>query len=339
MVYMSNVFIPENYKSLLSSGETQAAIVLIKRTFETRLAKALNLVRVSAPLFVETSTGYNDNLSGSERPVAFDIKETGTEAQIVHSLAKWKRHALHQYKFAPYAGLYTDMNAIRRDEEMDNIHSIYVDQWDWEQVITRESRNIPYLKKTVRGIVNALCGTLAVCQKAFPALNAVNIEKKVTFVTSQRLEQLYPDLQPNMREKEFTRKYKTVFVIGIGGRLKSGVKHDNRAPDYDDWDLNGDLIVWNPVLERAFELSSMGIRVDSEALLKQLKISGCENRLAFPFHKALASGELPLTMGGGIGQSRTCMLIMNKAHIGEVQVSVWDAETLRKCAGAGIELL
>ena len=336
---MSNVYIPKNYKSLLSINETQAAIVLIKRAFEEKLAKALNLVRVSAPLFVETSTGYNDNLSGVERPVAFDIKETGTEAQIVHSLAKWKRFALHQYKFKPFAGLYTDMNAIRRDEEMDNIHSIYVDQWDWEQVITRESRNIPYLKKTVRGIVKALCDTLSVCKKAFPALAPVEIERKVTFVTSQQLEKLYPSLKPSEREKEFTRQYKTVFVIGIGGKLKSGIKHDNRAPDYDDWGLNGDLLVWNPVLERAFELSSMGIRVDGEALLKQLKISGCENRLAFPFHKMLANGELPLTMGGGIGQSRTCMLIMNKAHIGEVQVSVWDAETIRKCEEAGIELL
>ncbi len=336
---MSHTYIPEKYKSLLSVKDTEAAIVLIKRTFERRLAKALNLSRVSAPLFVESGTGYNDDLNGTERAVSFDIKETGTEAQIVHSLAKWKRHALKEYGFAPFSGLYTDMNAIRRDEEMDNIHSIYVDQWDWEQVVTREARNFAYLKKTVRGIARALTGTLAVCQKAYPALRAVEIEPKVTFVTSQQLEDKYPQLTPKEREDEFVKKYKTVFIMQIGGKLKSGVKHDGRAPDYDDWKLNGDLMVWNSVLNRAFELSSMGIRVDSESLLSQLKTAGCEDRLRFPFHRMLADGALPLTMGGGIGQSRTCMLIMGKAHIGEVQVSIWDKDTIAACEKAGIELL
>ena len=336
---MSKTYIPKNYKSLLDVNQTEAAIVLIKRTFEKKLAAALNLSRISAPLFVESGTGYNDDLNGVERPVAFDVKETGTEVQIVHSLAKWKRFALNEYGFSTFSGIYTDMNAIRRDEEMDNIHSIYVDQWDWEQVITREARTFSYLKRTVKKIAKALYSTLLVCQKAYPALKDIEINPNVTFITSQALENLYPNLTPKEREREYVKLHKTVFIMQIGGKLKSGIKHDGRAPDYDDWKLNGDLLLWSDVLDREIELSSMGIRVDSESLLKQLKLANCEDRLNFPFHKMLSEGSLPLTMGGGIGQSRTCMLIMGKAHIGEVQVSIWDKDTLAACKNAGIRLL
>jgi len=335
---MSKLIIPENYNPILPVYETQIAIGAIKRLFEDKLTKALNLKRVSAPLFVEPQSGLNDDLNGYERPVEFDIRETGTSAQIVHSLAKWKRMALHNYGFPSGEGLYTDMNAIRRDEEMDNLHSIYVDQWDWEIIIGRESRNESQLKKTVALIVNAICDTAEEIKKLYPVLK-VNLLREVTFITTQALEDMYPQLSAKERENAFLREHKTVFIMQIGDKLKSGAKHDGRAPDYDDWTLNGDIMFWNDVLECAFEISSMGIRVDEKSLDIQLTKAGCEHRRKFPFHKALLSGELSLTMGGGIGQSRLCMLLLEKAHIGEVQVSVWDNETISACKNSKINIL
>jgi len=306
--------------------------------FEDNLSMALNLHRVSAPLFVEPQTGLNDNLSGVERPVEFDIPETHHTAQIVHSLAKWKRLALHKYGFSSGIGLYTDMNAIRRDEIMDNTHSIYVDQWDWETVITREQRTEEYLKQTVKRIVEAIFTTSERLRWDYPKL-PVSLKRDVTFVTAQELDDLYPLLTPEEREAEFTKKHKTVFVMKVGGKLKSGQRHGSRAPDYDDWNLNGDILLWHDILDCAIEISSMGIRVDAEVLDAQLKEAGCDDRRSLSFHKDLLAGELPLTMGGGIGQSRLCMLLMAKAHIGEVQVSVWDNETLKICDAAGVRLL
>ncbi len=332
------IYIPENYKPRLSGYETQRAIDFIKRTFQTNLAYELNLRRVSAPLFVTGDSGLNDNLNGYERPVEFDVPAVGKNTQVVHSLAKWKRLALKRYDFYTGKGLYADMNAIRRDEEPDNLHSIYVDQWDWEKVIDRESRNIDYLKKTVQSIVNALYDTNEVLKREFPALNCT-LEREITFITTQELEDLYPALTPKERENAFLRDHHTTFLMQIGGKLKSGKPHDGRAPDYDDWELNGDILVWNEVLGCAFEISSMGIRVDEESLARQLKLAGCEERRNLPFHKMLLAGELPLTMGGGIGQSRLCMLMMQTAHIGEVQVSIWDRETVEACEKAGIMLL
>jgi len=332
--------IPSGYSSILGVYDTQKAIGLLKRLFEDRLSAVLNMNRVSAPLFVEGSTGLNDNLNGVERPVSFDIPDAGAEGQVVHSLAKWKRMALHRYGYFPGKGLYTDMNAIRRDEELDNIHSVYVDQWDWEKVITEENRNIDYLKGTVKLIVGAICDTQDTMQALYPQLAGVEkLHREVRFVTSQELEDLYPELSPKERENEYTKIHKTVFIIGIGGKLKSGERHDGRSPDYDDWDLNGDILFWNELLDQAIEISSMGIRVSPESLDRQLKLARCDDRRELLFHSMLLRGELPLSIGGGIGQSRLCMLILRKAHIGEVQVSVWDNETAKTCANAGIMLL
>ncbi len=335
---MSKLIIPKNYKTKFTPYETQKAIESVKKIFQKNLSIRLNLRRVSAPLFVGSDTGLNDNLNGVERPVVFDIKETGKNAEVVHSLAKCKRMALYKYQFKTGKGLYTDMNAIRRDEEMDNLHSIYVDQWDWEKVIAEQDRNEEFLKNTVKEIVAAVCETKEELQYLFPSLT-YKISKDVHFITTQELEDLYPTLSPKERENEYVKKYKTVFIMKIGGILKSGIKHDGRAPDYDDWDLNGDIVIYNEVLDCAFEISSMGIRVNKESLLKQLKESNCLDRINLPFHKMLLDKTLPLTMGGGIGQSRLCMLIMEMAHIGEVQVSLWDDETLKGCANAGISLL
>ena len=335
---MSKLVVPDGYRPILPVYETQTAIGMIKRLFEDDLSAALNIKRVSAPLFVDPKTGLNDDLNGVESPVEFDIKETGSKAQIVHSLAKWKRMAVYMYGFDVGEGLYTDMNAIRREEEMDNIHSIYVDQWDWEVVIDRASRNEEFLKKTVRTIVKAVCDTADDVKMRYPALS-IDLSRDVIFVTTQQLEDIYPKLTPKERENAFLKENKTVFIMQIGDVLKSGIKHDGRAPDYDDWTLNGDIVFWNELLGRAFEISSMGIRVDAEALAVQLKKAGCEQRRELPFHKALLDGEFPLTMGGGIGQSRLCMLLLQKAHIGEVQVSVWDESTLSGCSKAGIKIL
>jgi len=335
---MSKLTVPDGYRSILSLYETQTAIGAIKRIFEGYLSEALNLKRVSAPLFVEPQSGLNDDLNGVERPVEFDIKETGTMAQIVHSLAKWKRMALHRYGFPAGEGLYTDMNAVRRDEEMDNLHSIYVDQWDWEVVIDKVSRNEEFLKSTVKKIVNAICDTAEEIKKIYPSLT-FNLLRDVKFITTQQLEDLYPRLSPKERENAYLKEHKTVFIMQIGGILKSGKKHDGRAPDYDDWSLNGDIMFWNDVLNCAFEISSMGIRVDEKSLDLQLTEAGCNNRRELPFHKALLNGELPLSMGGGIGQSRLCMLMLQKAHVGEVQVSVWDEDTIKGCKAAGIKIL
>lgn len=336
-----NTFIPANYHSLLSIYDTQKAIGLLKRLFEDQLAANLNLFRVSAPLFVEESTGLNDNLNGYERPVDFDIPNIGRDAQVVQSLAKWKRMALHEYGFYPGKGLYTDMNAIRRDEDvLDNLHSVYVDQWDWEKVIESKDRNLDYLKSTVMDIAAAVSETQRTMRAIYPQLQALPVlERSVTFVTAQELEDRWPDLSPKMRENLFLKEHKTAFIIGIGGALKSGNKHDGRSPDYDDWSLNGDLLYWNDLLGCAFELSSMGIRVDPQTLDYQLTISGCDNRRERTYHKMLLKGLLPLTIGGGIGQSRLSMLILGKAHIGEVQSSIWDDETIAACKAAGVTLL
>ena len=335
---MSKLTIPQGYTAPLPNYELQRAIAFIKSTFQTNLSNALNLRRVSAPLFVADNSGLNDNLSGVERPVSFDIPDVGLNAEVVHSLAKWKRLALKRYGFHPGKGLYTDMNAIRRDEEVDNLHSVYVDQWDWEKIITREDRNVDYLKSSVQAIVGAVCETCEALDVAFPSLHG-KLEREVYFLTTQELEDRWPEKTPKEREDAICREHHTVFLMQIGGKLRSGEKHDGRAPDYDDWALNGDILMWNPVLEKAFEISSMGIRVDEESLAQQLKLAGCEERAELPFHKMLLNGELPLTMGGGIGQSRLCMLMIGTCHIGEVQASLWDEETLRDCEAAGITLL
>jgi len=335
---MNKLIVPKDYRSTLSLYETQTAIGTIKRQFEDHLSSALNLKRVSAPLFVDPKTGLNDNLSGVERPVEFDIKGTQLTAQIVQSLAKWKRMALHKYGFPVGEGLYTDMNAVRRDDDMDNTHSIYVDQWDWEKVIDKASRTEDYLRQTVIAIVDAICDTADRIKELFPALT-VNLSRKVRFITTQQLEDLYPALSPKERENAHLKEHKTVFILQIGDILKSGNKHDGRAPDYDDWTLNGDIMFWNDILENALEISSMGIRVDAKSLDSQLTKANCDDRRTLPFHKMLLEGKLPLTMGGGIGQSRLCMLLLQKAHVGEVQVSIWDEETIAGCKAAGINLL
>ena len=335
---MSKLFIPSGYKMPLPNYELQRAIAFIKDSFQTNLSNALNLRRVSAPLFVDGGSGLNDDLNGVERPVAFDIPDVGLNGQVVHSLAKWKRLALKRYGFHEGKGLYTDMNAIRRDEEVDNIHSIYVDQWDWEKIISREDRNVNYLKASVRAIVGAVCETAEALNVAFPSLRG-KLEREVYFITTQELEDMYPDLTPSERETAICREHHTVFLMQIGKTLKSGIRHDGRAPDYDDWELNGDILMWNPVLERSFEISSMGIRVDEESLDRQLTLADCNERRELPFHKMLLNGELPLTMGGGIGQSRLCMLMLGTCHIGEVQASLWDKETIEACEKAGITLL
>ena len=334
---MSKVIVPKQYKPALGLYDTQTAIGLLKRTFEERLCLALNLKRVSAPLFVDPATGLNDDLSGIERAVRFDLKETGKDAVVVHSLAKWKRMALSVYGFSEGEGLYTDMNAIRRDEEMDNLHSVYTDQWDWEKIITKKTRNLDYLKKVVQGIVGAICDTLDFLKCRYPQIN-VQLKREVSFITAQELEDLYPTLTAKERENAYLKTHKTAFIMQIGDCLKSGKPHDLRAPDYDDWSLNGDILFWNDVLESAIEISSMGIRVDEKSLDEQLTKANANERRAFPFHKALLAGELPLTIGGGIGQSRLSMLLLGKAHIGEVQVSLWDDETRRICKENGIVL-
>lgn len=335
---MSKFIIPKNYTSSLTPYETQTAIGLIKHSFEMNLCVALNLRRASAPLFVDNMRGLNDDLNGVERPVSFEIKETGENAEVVHSLAKWKRFALKEYGFHEGEGIYTDMNAIRRDEELDNLHSVYVDQWDWERIITREDRNLDFLKSIVQKIVDCVVDTSEIIAKVYPNIGC-RVSRNISFVTAQELEDMFPGLTPKERENEYLKGHKTAFIIGIGDTLKSGTKHDGRAPDYDDWSLNGDILMWNETLGCAFELSSMGIRVDAESLRSQLKKAGCEWRSGLEFHKMLLSGKLPLTIGGGIGQSRLCMLLLGKAHIGEVQVSIWDKDTLETAEKAGIKLL
>ena len=335
---MSKLTIPAGYRPPLSVYELQRAIEFIKSNFQVNLSNALNLRRVSAPLFVEESSGLNDNLNGYERPVSFDIPDVGTEAQVVHSLAKWKRLALKRYQFNPGKGLFTDMNAIRRDEETDNLHSVYVDQWDWEKVITLEDRCESYLRRSVRDIVGAICETNDALGVAFPCLHT-KLSRDVFFITTQELEDMYPDKTPKERENALLREHPTVFLMQIGGKLRSGKPHDGRAPDYDDWSLNGDILMWNSVLGCAFEVSSMGIRVDAASLDRQLTLAGCDDRRSLPFHKMLLNDELPLTMGVGIGQSRLCMLMIGTCHIGEVQSSLWDRETGEACRKAGILLL
>ena len=335
---MSSLYIPKDYKPAFDVYKTQKAISFIKRTFQDRLAAALNLKRVSAPLFVTESSGLNDNLNGTERPVTFDIPAVGESGQVVHSLAKWKRLALKEYNFYVGNGLYTDMNAIRRDEELDNIHSIYVDQWDWEKVITREDRTLDYLKDVAQKIVNVICDTNDLFRVDFSEAG-INISRDMAAVTTLELEEMYPTLTSKEREDAFLREHKTALIMQIGGKLKSGKPHDGRAPDYDDWALNGDIMFYNERLGHAFEISSMGIRVDEKSLDHQLNERGCNDRRTLPFHKMLLAGELPITIGGGIGQSRLCMLMMGSAHIGEVQSSIWDKATVDGCREAGIKLL
>ena len=335
---MNQIFIPQGYRPPLDAYETQRAIAYIKQAFQEEFSNALNLKRVSAPLFVTDASGLNDNLNGFERPVSFDIPAVGMDAEVVHSLAKWKRLALKRYGFVVGNGLYTDMNAIRRDEELDNIHSIYVDQWDWEKIITAENRNLDYLKLIVNAIVRAICDTNDRLHVRFPQLRT-KLSREVAFITTQELEDRYPDLTAKERENAFVKENPTACILQIGGKLRSGQPHDGRAPDYDDWDLNCDIFFWNEVLNSALEISSMGIRVDPAALDRQLTISGCDDRRELPFHKMLLNGELPLTVGGGIGQSRLSMLMMGCAHIGEVQSSIWDEDTVRTCEEAGIPLL
>ncbi len=334
-----SLIIPENYKSQLGGRETERAIKFIKDTFQHEIIAALNLQRISAPLFVRPETGLNDNLNGVERPVSFDAPCIGgAKLEIVHSLAKWKRMTLGRYGFNRGEGLYTDMNAIRRDEEVDNLHSMYVDQWDWEAVIDKSERTPETLKNYVKRIYSAMKSTQSrVCQEYSVIKN--NFPEDIAFITTQELEDMYPDLDPKERENRLLRDKRAVFLMQIGKTLASGKRHDGRAPDYDDWELNGDIIVYYPELDIAYELSSMGIRVDENSLVSQLKISGCEDRLELDFHKKLVNKELPYTIGGGIGQSRLCMYMLGKAHIGEVQASVWPEEMRDECRENGIYLL
>lgn len=330
--------IPDGYDPLLDIRHTEVAIKKVKDFFERDLSIQLNLTRVSAPLFVKTGTGLNDTLNGVERPVKFDVLETGDEVEIVHSLAKWKRTALKHYGFERNEGLYTDMYAIRRDEETDNLHSIYVDQWDWEKIIAKEDRNVETLKKTVRGVYEALKHTENYIANEYDFVHKF-LPEDIFFITTQELEDRYPDKTAKERENLIAREHKAVFIMKIGGTLKSGEIHDGRAPDYDDWELNGDIVVYYPILDIALELSSMGIRVDEEALKRQLEIRGCPERAELPFQKALLNGELPYTIGGGIGQSRISMFFLRKAHIGEVQASVWPDEMREECEKHNINLL
>jgi aspartate--ammonia ligase len=336
---IDRLIIPPDYNPALSVRETETAIKKIKDFFEAALAAELNLSRVSAPLFVRPETGMNDNLNGVERPVSFDVKAIdGNTVEIVHSLAKWKRMALAKYGFNVGEGLYTDMNAIRRDEDLDNLHSIYVDQWDWELVINKQDRNEETLKAIVKKIFHALKKTEDYVAEQYPQIPRI-LPEEIFFITTQELEDMYPTLSPKEREDAIAKEKKAVFVMQIGGVLKSGKKHDGRAPDYDDWALNGDIILWYPLLERAFEISSMGIRVDEDSLISQLKEAGCEERKEMKFHKDLLEGKLPYTVGGGIGQSRICMYFLKKAHIGEVQSSVWPDSMIEICENANIYLL
>ena len=335
---MSKIIIPENYTPALNLYDTQRAIGTVKRLFADTLCATLNLYRVSAPLFLEASTGLNDDLNGVERKVTFDIKDSGTEAQVVQSLAKWKRKALKDYGFRVGKGLYCDMNAIRRDEELDNLHSVYVDQWDWEKIISKKDRTRETLESIVRSVYKALKVTEDYMAYEYEYIGRY-LPENITFVTTQELEDMYPDLTPKERENAYDREKKTIFIMQIGDLLKSGERHDGRAPDYDDWQLNGDLLFWHEPLQCALEVSSMGIRVDAKSLDEQLTKAGCDERRKLPFHQLLLANRLPLTIGGGIGQSRICMLLLQKAHVGEVQASVWDKETLQQCESAGIEIL
>lgn len=335
---MKSIQLADGYKSSLSLRDTQRAIKFVKDTFQAEFVKALNLERITAPLIVMKSTGLNDDLNGVERKVEFDIKEIDGIAEIVQSLAKWKRTALKKYEFGVGEGIYTDMNAVRRDDNVDNIHSILVDQWDWERVISREQRTEQYLKDTVCHIANAVAATQEDVKKKFPQITRT-LSADVHFVYSQELEDMYPELTPKEREAEITKKYKTVFVMQIGDKLKSGIKHDGRAPDYDDWNLNGDLLFWNDTLNEPLEISSMGIRVDSESLKYQLETAGATDRLKYDYHNDIINNKLPLTIGGGIGQSRLCLLILEKLHIGEVQSAIWPEEMLELCCEKGINIL
>ena len=335
---MDSSYLPAGYKPLLDIRQTQVAIKKVKDFFERDLAIQLNLTRVSAPLFVRSDSGLNDTLNGVERPVAFDIKDMDSDVEIVQSLAKWKRRALKDYGFKPGEGLYADMNAIRRDEELDNLHSVYVDQWDWEKVITPDTRNLTTLKNTVTAIVGCVCNTLDVLKARYNFITT-ELSRDVFFITTQELLDMYPDKTPKERENAITKEHRTVFIMQIGDLLSNGEKHDGRSPDYDDWKLNGDILFYDDVLDCAMEISSMGIRVDAKSMDEQLTKAGCDDRRQLPFHKMLLNGELPLTIGGGIGQSRLCMLLLGKAHIGEVQSSIWDEETLAACERAGITLL
>ena len=335
---IEGIIIPKDYKSKTTLIETEINIKRIKDFFERELAKTLNLIRVSAPLFVDSNSGLNDNLNGVERPVKFDILATGEDVEIVHSLAKWKRLSLYKYGFNVGEGLYTDMNAIRRDEELDNLHSVYVDQWDWEKIINKEDRTEEKLKEIVRNIYK-------VFKKTEDFVHSELIEgedllpEDIFFITTQELEDLYPDYSAKEREDAICKEHKAVFIMKIGDVLKSGERHDGRSPDYDDWKLNGDILFWYPLLERAVELSSMGIRVDKEALDYQLRVSGNNDRRNLEFHKLILNDDLPFTIGGGIGQSRICMFFLNKAHIGEVQSSIWDEKNIKICREQDIKLL
>ncbi len=336
---MSNISKPDGYKSSLDIRKTEVAIKQIKDFFESELAKELNLTRVSAPLFVKPETGLNDNLNGVERPVSFDVKGIGGgTVEVVHSLAKWKRMALKRYGFSSGEGLYTDMNAIRRDEDLDNIHSVYVDQWDWERIIDKSQRTEDTLKSIVKQIFSVFKRTEDYITGLYPSLERF-LPEDIFFVTTQELEDMYPQLTSKERERMLAKEKKAIFIMKIGDTLKSGMKHDGRAPDYDDWALNGDIVFYYPVLDIAYEVSSMGIRVDEDSLMVQLKKAGCEDRKNFPFHSLLINRELPYTIGGGIGQSRICMFFLGKAHIGEVQSSVWGEEMIKECSESGMELL
>lgn len=336
---MSKVIVPTGYTPKLGYIETNVAIKYIKDHFQRDLARYLKLTRVSAPLFVDVKTGLNDTLNGIEAPVAFKPAFVDVDAQVVHSLAKWKRYALGKYEIQTKRGIYTDMNAIRKDEELDNIHSLYVDQWDWEAVISKEDRNVETLKSYVDAIYSTLKDVKDEIELRYPQIEHLPLPEKLTYITSQELLDKYPDLSPRAREDAATREYGAIFLMQIGGELSDGTIHDGRAPDYDDWSLNGDIIVWNKMLDRAFELSSMGIRVSEESLKEQLAIRGKSEMETLPFHKAILDCELPYSIGGGIGQSRLCMFMLQKAHIGEVQSSIWDSETERICGEHKIPLL
>ena len=335
---MEGLILPKEYTAMLTLRETQRAIKIVKDNFQKKLARELNLDRVTAPVLVRKDSGINDDLNGVERKVEFDTKECDGIVEIVQSLAKWKRMALYRYGYQPGEGIYTDMNAVRRDDKVDNVHSLFVDQWDWERVICREDRNVNFLKDCVRKIVRAAADTQDILCEEFPVLQKT-IEREVYFVTAQELEDMYPGYSDKEREDTVTRKYKTVFIMQIGKALKSGKPHDGRAPDYDDWSLNGDILVWNDVLGRSLEISSMGIRVDKETLKAQLTERNALDRMQFDYHKMIDSETLPLTIGGGIGQSRLCMQMLGRAHIGEVQVSVWPGEMREVCQENGIFLL